>query len=1080
MPIAPTSSAELLQLLRKSGVVPPDRLADLPELPDDPRKAAAVLVERGLLTRFQAQQLLAGRHKGFRVGAYAILDLLGRGGMGAVYLAEHLELHRKVAIKVLVPPSGRGEDQKLALERFLREARAAAALDHPNIVRIFDVCRHGETPYLVLEYVEGETLQQVLDRDGAIPYPTAAEYVAQAAAGLQHAHEKGFVHRDIKPGNLIRDRSGTIKILDMGLARSTNTGDRLTERLDNGAVVGTADFIAPEQGLNLPNIDIRADIYSLGATFFALITGKPPFEGSTTQKLLQHQLKNPPSLVSLDSTLPHGLSAVVAKMLAKKPEDRFQTPAEVIAALAPWTGSSARILAGLSRTNLAQGAALQATLTEIARGGGSSLRLTTATAPPATDSAVVDPTGAVKDTAAVAGSVTTRETGTKPSRTQLPSGRRSPVLLYSVLGIGLLLAGALTGWLVFGGRQSDGAGPTSSVGGPGGPNGSNGSGGPNGSTGPGGSTRTDTNGKPPRDTDGPPPPEVPPPGSGVPTSRPALAYRLDLTGQEPFTIRGGLTVDPSDPMKKHYRLISHEGAKPPAGWVARPWNLATEIEFFADVTAGRAALGIRNTSGPASAMLFMPTFQAPDGACRVRLEYQADVREGKFLVRFKPADSRNAWDVYRPPVTGGAWRTEEFEADLCGASGGFFEFHNSDERPSASIRIRSLEVTPLKGRPERVLFALNAADLPDFRSSLEGSQLVAGRPPIAPRGVGFRGWKPQTHSDWECGSFGGVRAVSFCNVNDVVSAQIALELESAAGIGLKINPGTQLRARVAYRTTGTAAGRMYFQTADFKTGLGSTSLPNSNAVWRTVDVLATRGDQPLRLLVDNTAIGAENALLVRSVTVTEVAKQSVPPAGNPPPTPPRNPADDLSRWTEGAKVYDLNLAAVGEFRVQKDKNGRLGGEAEVLPPGVGCHCWKDGSVGEFACRKFDGVPALGITNLNEVTSAQLFFSPELPAEGGREKPLRPGQAYRVRVVYQTRNEAAGRLHVRFAPSHKSLAVVNLENTDGKWHTATVSFVHPPAEETGKVRLTIDNTTVGEGNTIWVRSLEVVELVPPRS
>ena len=327
MPTAPTSSTEFVDLLSRSGLLPSDKVASLSDLAltHEPQKIASKLVTEGLLTRFQATQLLAGRHKGFRLGGYVIKDMLGRGGMGAVYLAEHTELHRKVAIKVLVP--GRDEDQNLALERFLREARAVAALDHPNIVRIFDVARHNDVPYLVMEYVEGETLQQVLDRDGAIPYPIAGEYIAQAAAGLQHAHEKGFIHRDIKPGNLMRDKTGTIKILDMGLARSANGNDNLTERLDNGAVVGTADFIAPEQALNQPNIDGRADIYSLGASFFALVIGKPPFEGNTTQKLLQHQLRSAPRLVSLDSSLPKGLSAVVAKMLAKKPDDRYQTPA---------------------------------------------------------------------------------------------------------------------------------------------------------------------------------------------------------------------------------------------------------------------------------------------------------------------------------------------------------------------------------------------------------------------------------------------------------------------------------------------------------------------------------------------------------------------------------------------------------------------------------------------------------------------------------------------------------------------------------------------------------------------------------
>jgi serine/threonine protein kinase len=449
MPTAPTSSPEFVDLLKKSGLLAPDRAAALSDLglPDDPQKAANKLIAQGLITRFQAQQLLAGRHKGFRIGGYLIKDMLGRGGMGAVYLAEHLELHRKVAIKVLVP--GRDEDQKLALERFIREARSAAALDHPNIVRIFDVARHNEVPYLVMEYVDGETLQQVLDRDGAIPYPIATEYVAQAAAGLQHAHEKGFIHRDIKPGNLMRDKSGAIKILDMGLARSSSSGDNLTERLDNGAVVGTADFIAPEQALNQPNIDGRADIYSLGASFFALIIGKPPFEGNTTQKLLQHQLRSAPRLASLDATLPKGLSSVVAKMLAKKPEDRYQTPAEVIAALAPWLGNSARILAGISKTNLAQGADLQATLSEIAR--GSTKRLHTKTVPDVDPDEVDVETG--RDTGGVASSKTTRE---RPRRKKAAAGPdKKKLYIYAAVAVAVSIVGVLGAWAVVGGSKKN-------------------------------------------------------------------------------------------------------------------------------------------------------------------------------------------------------------------------------------------------------------------------------------------------------------------------------------------------------------------------------------------------------------------------------------------------------------------------------------------------------------------------------------------------------------------------------------------------------------------------------------------------
>lgn len=266
MPVAPASPVDLLELISRSGIATAEALAEAaPDgtLPADPRKAAAVLMQKGVITRFQAQQLLQGRHKGFVLGPYVVLDLLGRGGMGAVYLAKHTDLHRKVAVKLLVPV--RDTDQKLAYERFIREARSAAALDHPNIVRLFDVSRYNDVPFLVMEYVDGETLQQILDRSGPLPPSHAADAIAQAAAGLQHAHERNFVHRDIKPGNLIRDRFGSVKILDMGLARSFEDPDhKLTETLDSGAVVGTADFISPEQALNAPNIDIRSDIYSLG------------------------------------------------------------------------------------------------------------------------------------------------------------------------------------------------------------------------------------------------------------------------------------------------------------------------------------------------------------------------------------------------------------------------------------------------------------------------------------------------------------------------------------------------------------------------------------------------------------------------------------------------------------------------------------------------------------------------------------------------------------------------------------------------------------------------------------------------
>ena len=352
--IAPADTPALLDLIRRSGVLPDaivaDTLAAAASLPSDPVHAATALVRKGVLTQFQARMLLAGKVRGFRLGDYLIQDQVGQGGMGTVFLAVHQTLGRKVAIKVLPEVAA---DDRVALERFLREARTAAALDHPNIVKLFDVCKQGDVRYLVLEYVDGQTLEQVIQSGGISP-SRAVGYVAQAAAGLQHAHEKGFIHRDIKPANLILTADGTVKILDMGLARPVGSSAGLTEQFDQGAVVGTADYVAPEQAMNLPGLDIRADIYSLGVTFYALITGRPPFSGSTASKLVQHQLKDAPSLSRLDKTFPPKLASVAARMMAKRPDDRYPTPADVILALQPWLTESPNLTAAVSQTQAAR------------------------------------------------------------------------------------------------------------------------------------------------------------------------------------------------------------------------------------------------------------------------------------------------------------------------------------------------------------------------------------------------------------------------------------------------------------------------------------------------------------------------------------------------------------------------------------------------------------------------------------------------------------------------------------------------------------------------------------------------------
>jgi serine/threonine protein kinase len=333
-----------LDCVRKSGLVDVQRFEEYVRQwraadarGADPVPLADALIRDGLLTRFQADQLLRGKYRNFVIsGKYRLLECLGSGGMGSVYLCEHVVMRRRVAIKVL--PASHAQDPSL-LERFYREARAAAHLHHPHIVAAHDIDHDGKLHFLVMEYVDGSSLEQVVRRSGALDPLRAAHHIRQAALGLQHAHEHGLVHRDIKPANLIVDRGGTVKILDMGLARFFNDDtDKITQKYDSRHVLGTADFLAPEQALDSHNVDIRADIYSLGMTCYFLLTGAYPFqEGSVAQKLMWHQLRQPRPIREVRPEVPEGLAAVVNRMAAKKAEQRYPTPAAVVEALAPWT-----------------------------------------------------------------------------------------------------------------------------------------------------------------------------------------------------------------------------------------------------------------------------------------------------------------------------------------------------------------------------------------------------------------------------------------------------------------------------------------------------------------------------------------------------------------------------------------------------------------------------------------------------------------------------------------------------------------------------------------------------------------------
>ncbi len=270
---------------------------------------------------------------------YRVVKELGRGGMGVVYEAQHRLMDRRVALKLI---NRAVLDHPDALARFHTEVRNAAKLHHPNIVTAFDAEQAGDLHMLVMEYVEGSDLAKVLDKRGPFPLLNACHYVRQAALGLQHAFEKGMIHRDVKPQNLMLTPQGQVKILDFGLARVASEGSKLGGLTQEGVFMGTPEYVSPEQAVNARTADIRADVYSLGCTLYALLAGRPPFRGETVMATVLAQIeKEPPPLTRLRAEVPAELWSVVAKMLAKDPAARYQTPGEAARALAPFTRSAA-------------------------------------------------------------------------------------------------------------------------------------------------------------------------------------------------------------------------------------------------------------------------------------------------------------------------------------------------------------------------------------------------------------------------------------------------------------------------------------------------------------------------------------------------------------------------------------------------------------------------------------------------------------------------------------------------------------------------------------------------------------------
>lgn len=328
-----------VQLLQESGLLNAGEMDEVRlALPQhaSTESLAESLYRQGKLTKFQLTRVIQGKAKSLFLGNYVVQDKIGQGGMGLVVKARHRVMQRIVAIKLLSTTTMKSTD---AVRRFHREVEAAARLNHPNIVTAFDADQANGTHFLVMEYVDGCNLAHLVRNQGPLTIKRAIEFLLQAGRGLEYAHAHGIVHRDIKPGNLLIDRSGVVKILDLGLARQQND-DQASDLTGSGQIMGTIDYMAPEQAVNTRSADYRSDIYSFGCTLWYLLTGHSVYDGDTAlAKLLAHRDNPIPPLlgtsVELSYTNPRAvvIDRVIRKMLAKNPDQRYQSMAEVLIAL---------------------------------------------------------------------------------------------------------------------------------------------------------------------------------------------------------------------------------------------------------------------------------------------------------------------------------------------------------------------------------------------------------------------------------------------------------------------------------------------------------------------------------------------------------------------------------------------------------------------------------------------------------------------------------------------------------------------------------------------------------------------------
>ena len=334
----PTLS-EFLQTLERS------RLLDLskvnsarasldPHERDDLAAVIRLLVERRLLTKFQASKILAGKSGPFFLGKYKIMRQLGEGGMGKVYYARHTETRRKAAIKVLPPK--RAAAERNALIRFQREADMTLRLSHPHVAETLEVGEDAGVHFMVMEYIPGQNLFQMVHSGGPLRVWDAARLFSEVAHGLGHIHQFGVIHRDIKPSNIMVTPDGTAKLLDLGLSRGSDDDDeQLTKP---GTVVGTIDYIAPEQASATEQADERSDMYALGCTLYFSVSRRMPFAGGDLMsKIYRHRMEEPDPLEKFAPHVPREFGALVRKMMSKDPADRYQTADELVHDLQRWT-----------------------------------------------------------------------------------------------------------------------------------------------------------------------------------------------------------------------------------------------------------------------------------------------------------------------------------------------------------------------------------------------------------------------------------------------------------------------------------------------------------------------------------------------------------------------------------------------------------------------------------------------------------------------------------------------------------------------------------------------------------------------